>query len=489
MKHLLYFLFFVAASPLVAQTPYEIALQEGQAAYNRGEYETAATFWEKGKKYTGADIKKLEGLIWKTRDTDGDGFMNGRDKCPKTPYTSNGGCPPAKPKDRDEDKIPDDKDKCPDDYGPQRFSGCPDTDGDDTPDYHDECPNTFGPKRTSGCPDRDGDGVTDKDDECPDKPGAAATKGCPDRDEDGTLDEDDDCPDIKGLLTNKGCPFVAPIRVPDIPFDMAFIRGGTYAMGDQFAEGSEDENPVHYVTLSDFYIGKYEVTFDEFDAFCTATGREKPSDSGWGRGRRPAINVEWYDAVEYCNWLSQKQNLTPAYTIDKTRQDPNNLNTTDTKKWTVSMNLNAKGYRLPTEAEWEYAAREGGKKVRFGNGKDVVDPSEINFNASASYKKDYSVVGEYRQKTVPVDEISANSLGLKHISGNVWEWCSDWYGEKYYAESGGTRNATGSTSGKYRVFRGGSWGNYPDICRVTVRGWSDPDNRYIILGFRVVRGY
>ena len=272
--------------------------------------------------------------------------------------------------------------------------------------------------------------------------------------------------------------------------NMVQIRGGTFSMGDLFAEGSSDETPTHSVTLGNFLLGKTEVTFDEYDAFCAATGREKPSDSGWGRGSRPVINVDWYDAVEYCNWLSQRQGLTAVYTIDKNRKDPNNNNTDDTKKWIVTSNWTANGYRLPTEAEWEYAARELGKKVRFGNGKDIADPAEINFNGSAAYKKDYSVVGEYRQQTAPVGEISgaANSLGLRHMSGNVWEWCYDWYHADYYKNSA-AKDPKGADSGKYRVLRGGSWYFNPADVRCAYRNWVGPFSQYYAIGFRVARGY
>jgi formylglycine-generating enzyme required for sulfatase activity len=462
MKHFIIFLLALGAVPLAAQSCFEISLQKGQTAYNNGDYAKAAQFWQTGKECEGADIKKLNSLIWKTRDDDGDGYVNGRDKCPKASYASNGGCPPAKPKDRDEDNTPDLNDKCPDKYGPSRFGGCPDTDGDETPDYQDLCPNTVGPKRTSGCPDRDGDGIADKDDACPEEAGTSTTKGC---------------------------PLPPPDTQPIVPSDIVLIRGGNFTMGDLFNEGPSDEKPTHSVTLRDFYIGKYEVTFDEFDAFCTATGREKPGDRDWGRGSRPVINVDWYDAVEYCNWRSQKESLSTVYTIDKTRKDPNNQNNSDTKKWIVTMNQAAKGYRLPTEAEWEYAAREGGKKVRFGNGRDIINPAEINFGASASYKKDYSIEGEYRQKTVSVDNLSANSLGLKHMSGNVWEWCADWYGDTYYAESDGAIDPTGAKSGQYRVLRGGSWDYDSGYCRAAYRSGYPPLYRHADLGFRVVRGY
>jgi len=178
--------------------------------------------------------------------------------------------------------------------------------------------------------------------------------------------------------------------------EMVLVPGGTFEMGDVFNEGHADEKPVHTVTVGSFYMSKYEVTFSEFDAFCEATDREKPGDSGWGRGLRPAINVSWYDAVEFCNWRSIHEGLKPCYKIDKTRKDSNNRGLIDTLAWIVECDFLAKGYRLPTEAEWEYAAREGGKKIRFGNGKDIADPNEINFDGSWAFKVYYSVSGIYR---------------------------------------------------------------------------------------------
>jgi formylglycine-generating enzyme required for sulfatase activity len=274
------------------------------------------------------------------------------------------------------------------------------------------------------------------------------------------------------------------------------IPGGTFAMGDQFGEGGADELLVHNVTVSDFYLSKYEVSLEEFDAFCSATGREKPSDSGWGRGKRPAINVDWYDALEYCNWLSAQHGLKTVYAIDKTTKDPNNNNADDTKKWTVQPDWNANGYRLPTEAEWEYAARavrtasgsaQGGGKVRFGNGRDIIDPSEINFDATAAYKKPYSVAGEYRRQTVPVDELSSNAFGLKNMTGNVWEWCWDWYAGDIYQNTDGARDPKGAASGAGRVLRGGSWYFNPDLCRASGRGRRGPNLQAHFTGFRVAR--
>ncbi|HNL38736.1 MAG TPA: SUMF1/EgtB/PvdO family nonheme iron enzyme, partial [Saprospiraceae bacterium] len=259
------------------------------------------------------------------------------------------------------------------------------------------------------------------------------------------------------ILTTLFLLFLITIQPPDTPpaaipvhENMALIPGGTFQMGDLFNEGSNDEKPVHTVTVDSFYLSKTELTFIEYDAFCKATGREKPSDKGWGRGRRPVINVDWYDAVEYCNWLSAKENLLPVYTIDKTRQDPDNQSSNDEKKWMVTIDRSARGYRLPTEAEWEYAAREGGKKVRFGHGRDTIAPFEANFNCSDYYKTSYSVAGECEeQKTVHVDEMGANSFGLKHMTGNVWEWCQDWYDGMYYRQSHNAHNPMGPAKGAY----------------------------------------
>ncbi|MBL7794279.1 MAG: SUMF1/EgtB/PvdO family nonheme iron enzyme [Saprospiraceae bacterium] len=269
---------------------------------------------------------------------------------------------------------------------------------------------------------------------------------------------------------------------------MVLIKGGTFEMGDVMGDKEYDDETLHQVTLSDFYLGAYEVTFEEYDRYCEATGKEKPGDSGWGRGKLPVINVNWYDAVEYCNWLSTQRGLKAVYTIDKNTQDPNNLQKDDKLKWSISADWSANGYRLPTEAEWEYAARamngKGGGKVRFGNGKDIADPKEINFDGTASYKKPYSVAGEYRQKTTPVGNFSPNSLGLHDMSGNVWEWCWDWYGA--YPTAAQT-NPKGANSGEVRVLRGGSWGSDPLHARAAYRGWGGPSRRFSVRGFRLAR--
>jgi len=302
----------------------------------------------------------------------------------------------------------------------------------------------------------------------------------------------DNCPDLTASQRQTLGEWIRKAENPDptpppVAADLVRVSGGTYRMGDVKGDNEQTDETPHNVTVSDFYISKYEVTFDEYDAFCTANGREKPSDQGWGKGQRPAINVDWYDAIEYCNWRSRKEGLPECYTVNKNTKDPGNQNTGDTKQWTITPNTSANGYCLPTEAEWEYAARERGRDVRFGNGRDVIDPSEVNFDANAKYKKSYSIAGLYRQKTVPVQELSANGLGLKHLSGNVWDWCWDWYGGDFYRQSDGARNPHGPASGSQRVVRGGSWYNNPATCRAANRYYWTPSGRYYLFGFRVVR--
>jgi formylglycine-generating enzyme required for sulfatase activity len=242
------------------------------------------------------------------------------------------------------------------------------------------------------------------------------------------------------------------IKDLEMPDDgLVLVTGGTFKMGctSEQKDCGDDEKPTHQVTLSDFYIGKYEVT----QKLWTEIMGENPSYFKNG-DNYPVEQVSWDDIQTFLSKLNTKY--------------PN------------------RNYRLPTEAEWEYAARGGGKEVVFGNGKNTLDPKEANFNASAANKTSYSLAGEYRQKTTPVGSFIPNAIGLYDMSGNVWEWCSDWYGSDYYKNSPAT-NPQGPTSGSYRVLRGGSWSNDPQNCRVASRGYSTPDFRGNSVGFRLAR--
>lgn len=253
---------------------------------------------------------------------------------------------------------------------------------------------------------------------------------------------------------------------------MVSVKGGTFEMGDVMDDKEYHDEKVHTVIVSDFLICRNEVTFEEYDRFCLATKRAKPQDEGWGRGQYPVINVSWEDAIAYCNWLSEQHSLQPVYSGQGN---------------SIKADWNATGYRLPTEAEWEYAARSRGERVRFGNNKDMAEWGQINFNALESSKELYSLAGTYRKHTVPVGSLnSANKLGLHDMSGNVYEWCWDWYGESYYYSSSG-KDPKGPSSGGSRVLRGGSCFSEPGNCRAANRGWYNPSSKDSLYGFRLVR--
>lgn len=219
------------------------------------------------------------------------------------------------------------------------------------------------------------------------------------------------------------------------------IPAGTFTMGSPTSEIDRQSNETqHQVTLSAFKMSKYEVTFEQYDLFCDATGRSKPSDEGWGRGNRPVINVSWDDATAFAEWM---------------------------------------GCRLPTEAEWEYACRAG-TTTPFSTGNNLTT-SQANYDGSYPYNN--NAEGEDRGKTMPVGSFAANAYGLFDMHGNVWEWCSDWYGD--YSTSAQT-NPKGASSGSYRVIRGGSCYSFAFHCRSALRTCSTPDYREYFTGFRLV---
>ncbi|MBN2442696.1 MAG: SUMF1/EgtB/PvdO family nonheme iron enzyme [Spirochaetales bacterium] len=244
------------------------------------------------------------------------------------------------------------------------------------------------------------------------------------------------------------------------PENMVLVKAGSFEMGSN--DGEDGEKPVHTIRITeDFWIGKYEVTFTAYDAFCTATGTEKPDDRGWGRGNRPVIYVSWEDAVLYCNWKSKKEGLAPCYTGGG-------------KKITCDFSKN--GYRLPTEAEWEYAARGGNKSKGYVYaGSNIAE--EVSWFDSTS-----------DNKTRTVGTKIPNELGLYDMSGNVVEWCWDWYAKGYYKISP-VSDPTGPEKGVARVFRGGCWFDVAGYVRFAYRGYNVPGGRGRGIGFRLARGH
>lgn len=264
------------------------------------------------------------------------------------------------------------------------------------------------------------------------------------------------------------------IRAPQ----MIQVAGGSFTLGGK-----------HTASLDDFEISQTAITFDMYDAFCRATGRDLPTAERWGRDNRPVIYVDWYDTLEYCNWLSTATGLEPVYTIDKATKDPHNTHEKDEKKWTIIPNWNANGYRLPTEAEWEYAARGGQQSKGYTYaGSNKLDEVGWYWENSGDKKltgdRKYEHLEKNNCRTHPVAEKKPNELDLYDLSGNVWEWCWDWYQE--YDKFLPRHNPLGFSTGNSRMVRGGSWYNNDFDCQVFFRVRFVPDFRGSRVGFRVV---
>ncbi|VAX23454.1 Serine/threonine protein kinase [hydrothermal vent metagenome] len=230
-----------------------------------------------------------------------------------------------------------------------------------------------------------------------------------------------------------------------VPAGMAFVKGGCFDMGDTFGDGDSDEKPVHRVCVDDFKMDKYKVTNEKFERFMPGFQKSRNVEYKGSKvspgDNQPVIKVTWHEAKAYCE--------------------------------------NA-GKRLPTEAEWEYAARAGGKRVKYATSTGGLSRSVANYGAEKCCNGDDS---DGYFTTSPKGSFRPNGLGLRDMSGNVWEWVSDWYDKNYYKNSP-ERNPKGPPGGTLRVLRGGSWFTYPYNLRVSSRIRISPDSRYISGGFR-----
>ena len=229
--------------------------------------------------------------------------------------------------------------------------------------------------------------------------------------------------------------------------EMIVVPGGSFKMGDVHGGGHKNDVPVHTVTIQKpFAIGRYEVTFGEYDQFAKATNRKLPDDQGWGRGRRPVIKVSWEDANAYAKWLSEQT---------------------------------GKRYRLPTEAEWEYAARAG-KETNYWWGNDLIK-GIANCNGCGSQWDS--------KQTAPVGSFKPNAFGLHDTAGNVWEWVEDCRHDEYKGAptDGGAWLEESGGQCDQRVIRGGSWDSKPEYLRSATRLGTIADDRDNLIGFRLAQ--
>lgn len=272
------------------------------------------------------------------------------------------------------------------------------------------------------------------------------------------------------------------------------IPAGSFSMGDAFSDGDTDNLPNHVVSISAFYMGKNEVTkaqWDEVYHWAITNGYQFDFGASGKVADHPVKQVTWYDAVKWCNARSEKEGLSPAYYTSAGltvvyRSGQTNVQS-DWVKW-------SSGYRLPTEAEWEKAARGGSFGRRFPWG-DTIAQNQANYYSSASYTYDISTTRGYHPAyndgvspyTSPAGSFVPNGYGLFDMAGNVWKWCWDWYGSSYYSSSPGT-DPRGPVSGLYRVQRGGGWENDGGAryCRLAARGANSPSSKDNRLGFRCV---
>jgi formylglycine-generating enzyme required for sulfatase activity len=260
--------------------------------------------------------------------------------------------------------------------------------------------------------------------------------------------------------------------------EMMAIRGGSFMMGCVEKGDSscgEDELPVHKVTLRDFVMAKTETTVWQWHLYCEINGQDIADFkvATWEKaGDNPVVNVNWVDAVQYANWLSERDKITPAYKmIEEKGVDVFG----DTIRVTSALrNGPAKGYALPTEAEWEYAAKGGQYHSPF-----VYSGSNNPDSIAWHY-------GNSEGRTRSCTAKSPNRLGLYGMSGNAWEWCWDWDGEDYYSNSS-QNNPLGPNTGDSRILRGGSWDYFPNYCRASNRIRYFPDYRLADIGFRLAR--
>jgi len=290
---------------------------------------------------------------------------------------------------------------------------------------------------------------------------------------------------------------IAELSTNNVPPGMALVPGGSFRMGDSFGEGTNAELPTHIVYVSGFYMDRYEVTKALWDTVKTWAETNGYAFDNVGAGKapdHPVQSITWYDMVKWCNARSQMEGRTPAYYTDS------DLTAIFKTSWVEPYVKWNTGYRLPTEAEWEKAARGGASGHRFPwSDADTISHERANFfsywvSGQPFYSYDLSTEEGYHPSyhvdpepyTAPVGSFAPNGYGIYDMAGNIWEWCWDWYKANYYGSSPAT-NPTGPATGINRLGRGGGNDDYAGYCRVASRYFAwNPATGNVLWGFRTV---
>ena len=266
-------------------------------------------------------------------------------------------------------------------------------------------------------------------------------------------------------MTTKSLFFILAIFISSNIFGqklvkMVEVEGGTFTMGNKTGS-SDDEKTEHEVTLSSFYISQFEINFDEYSAFCKIAGYAEPS----GQKSFPITNITWEKAVMFCNWLSGRDGLDHAYEIERNDKK---------KTFSAKCNFKASGYRLPTEAEWEFAAKGGTRSKGY-----IYSGSNSPYDV-AWFSENYKGLEHKSGEKYP------NELGIYDMTGNVAEWCWDNYDKDYYKKSEKT-DPLGSKIEAEKVFRGGSRRDKIELIGLSRRNKLDRKSKDFYVGFRVVK--
>jgi formylglycine-generating enzyme required for sulfatase activity len=263
--------------------------------------------------------------------------------------------------------------------------------------------------------------------------------------------------------------FKTPSRIVGMK-PMVLIPKGSSQLGSE--EGFEDEKPVRKISIPAFYMDETPITYADFKKYVAEGGNKSAywKYDTYNQNSQPVTGLNWYHAIDFCNWRSAKEGLQSVY------EKVEGYDVWNHPKW--KRNPKANGYRLPTEAEFEYAARGGLSKKKYPWGNDFDD-------SFANYDNEQGVmVGDWC-RLADVNEGKQNSFGLYNMSGNIWHWCDSWYGSY---NSRDTLNPQGAKSGRSKILRGGSWGSIsPKYLRVSARSYSSPSNYNFEMGFRCVR--